>query len=117
MSREESTSHRIDLLPGTYIVELSAPTVFFSDTQSVVIASGQESQLESPLPAAVTVSVGAYPESCRVSIDGTFAGSVPSTQPLTVGVHMLEFDWSEIGGGKKSVRKTIRRDGEQIFEA
>jgi hypothetical protein len=113
-SFEAAENHLVELAAGVYQVELSAPSVYFDSTDRVSIQSEVSQQLV--VPRAVNVRVIAYPENCRVSIDGRFHDSTPFGVALVVGDHDFHFDWGAVGEGQKTVTRTITREGQQIRE-
>ena len=104
---------RLSLPPGSHEVRLSAPGVFYSDTETVVIESRQTRELA--LPQKVSVQLRAYPSNCRVSIGGRDVGWVPTTVDLTIGWHEFRWEWESEGQSIGS-RELVRRTTEQIFK-
>ena len=107
-------SHEIELTPGLYEVELSAPRVYFHRIEDVSIQTQTSRSLA--VPRAVNVRVMAYPANCRVSIDGRDHDSTPFGVVLVLGDHEFGFDWSAVGEGEKTVTHTVTGEGQQIRE-
>ncbi len=100
---------RIEVPPGTYNAQITAPSVFLSLGRQVRIQSGATETIA--LPIATTVKLGANPSRCRVKIDGMDAGYVPAEIQIAVGNHRFEFDWESLGKSLVLTRKiTVRTD-------
>jgi tRNA A-37 threonylcarbamoyl transferase component Bud32 len=108
-----ASGDRLGLPPGRYRVELSAPSVFWRDSRTVEIASGETVELAAP--RAVAVTVGATPGNCQVKIDGRDVGFVPANVQLAIGTHSFDFAWG--GGQTLSVTEEIRPDTTRVFRA
>ncbi len=104
---------RPSLAPGRYQLELTAPSVFWRDSRTVEIASGETVELAAP--RAVAVTVAATPGNCQVKIDGRDVGYVPANVQLVLGSHSFDFAWA--GGQTLSVREEIRADTTRVFRA
>jgi serine/threonine-protein kinase len=104
----------VALAPGSYRVRFLAPSVFYSETRSLEIESGESVQVS--LPGAVSVTVGATPSNCKVSIDGRDVGFVPANVDIVPGTHEFRFEWS---GMDRSLTTTeeIRSDTSRVFRA
>jgi len=113
-SYEAERGTSIDLVPGDHEVEINAPDVFYSETRSVVIVSSTAVPLV--LPPPTTITVGATPGYCRVSIDGVDIGYVPVTLEVVVGTHEFRFDWERLGQSTE-VTRNIRLDTGRVFVA
>ena len=103
------SGERIELQPGTYQAEISAPSVFFAETRELTIASGETEQIT--LPIATSLTVAANPSRCRVKIDGYDAGYVPAEVRITVGQHVFEFDWESLGQALVLTRRITPETG------
>jgi len=115
-SLPEATSHNVSLMPGDYVVELSAPSVFLAAEQrSVTVESGATFTLPN-LPRAVTVQVAAVPGNCVVSVDGREVGPTPFPLEIVVGTHQFTFDWTAIEQGSKNVSVSINSNGQRVVE-
>jgi serine/threonine-protein kinase len=113
VSAPASSSHNIRLLPGTYDVELSAPSVLWSGRRSVTIES--ETSRDQPLPDVVAVRINASPGNCTISINGREMGAPPFTQSLVVGEeYTFVFDWSALDMGTKTITQRINRTTDRI---
>jgi hypothetical protein len=104
----------VALAPGSYRVRFLAPSVFYSETRSLEIESGESVQVS--LPGAVSVTVGATPSNCKVSIDGRDVGFVPANVDIVPGTHEFRFEWS---GMDRSLTTTeeIRPGTSRVFRA
>jgi hypothetical protein len=107
-------SSRIELPPGDYTIQISAPTVFYSEIREVSIASGQTQEVA--LPASTRINIAANPSRCRVKINGQDAGYVPAEVDLTLGQHVFEFDWESLGESL-TLTRNITRQTERVFAA
>jgi serine/threonine-protein kinase len=113
VSAAASSSHNIRLLPGTYDVELSAPSVLWSERRSVTIES--ETSLDQRLADVVAVRINASPGNCKISINGREMGAPPFTQSLVVGgEYTFVFDWSALGLATKTITQRINRTTDRI---
>ncbi len=106
------SSDRIELPAGTYEAQISAPSVFFSESRRLSVASGEV--LELALPMATTVTIAANPSRCRVKIDGRDAGYLPAEVSVSLGTHVFEFDWESLGQSLTLTRE-ISATTDRIF--
>jgi serine/threonine-protein kinase len=104
---------RPSLPPGRHRLELAAPSVFWRETRTVEIASGETVELAAP--QAVAVTVAATPGNCKIKIDGRDVGFVPASVRLAVGAHSFDFAWA--GGQTLSVTEEVRPDTTRVFRA
>lgn len=94
-----SRRHAVELPPGKVTASLVAPEVFFRQTRRLELASAQ--RLELAVPAAVRVTITAYPGNCKVSIDGREVDFVPILDLRVVkGRHEIVFEWPALGASK-----------------
>ncbi len=105
---------RLELEPGSYAVEVTAPSVYYESRQTVEIESGVENLLD--LPSAVSVAIAAAPSHCRVSIDGREVDFVPFAVNLAVGPHTFEFNWETLGRSQ-TIEKLVTRETRRVFAA
>jgi len=110
---DASNRHQIRLAPGRYVVDLSAPSVYWVERRIVTV--GSEQVVEITPPRAVTVQVGANPGNCVVSINGVEVGPPPFPQQIVAGTHTFSFDWGAIGGGVRNITVRVTRNGQQVF--
>ena len=112
-----SSNHNIELQQGTYDVELSAPNVLLEPQQRTAqVQAGKTLNLFSVLPRAVTITVGAVPGNCLVSIDGHESEATPSTTSIVVGRHEFKFGWPGLGTSL-TTSELIQTDGRRVFES
>ena len=112
-----SRNHNIELQQGTYDVELAAPDVFLEPQQRTAqVQEGKTLNLFSVLPRAVTVTVGAVPGNCLVSIDGHESEAAPFTTSIVVGRHEFQFEWPGLGTSL-TTSELIQADGRRVFES
>ena len=112
-----SRNHNIELQQGTYDVELAAPDVFLEPQQRTAqVQEGKTLNLFSVLPRAVTVTVGAVPGNCLVSIDGHESEAAPFTTRMAVGRHQFQFEWPGLGTSL-TTSELIQTDGRRVFES
>ena len=112
-----SRNHRIELQQGTYDVELAAPDVFLEPRQRTAqVQEGKTLNLFSVLPRAVTMTVGAVPGNCLVSIDGHESEAAPFTTSIVVGRHQFQFEWPGLGTSL-TTSELIQTDGRRVFES
>ena len=104
---------RMDLPAGTHNVVFSAPAVFYRESRSVEVRSGETTEVT--LPQAVTITVAATPSNCQVTIDDREVGFVPVQKRLTVGPHKFGFSWQ---GVEETVEVTeeIGPDSTRVFQ-
>jgi hypothetical protein len=108
-----ASSHNIRLLPGTYDVELSAPSVLWGERRSVTIVS--EESRDQRLPDVVAVRFAASPGNCKIRINDREMGAPPFTQNLVVGAeYTFVFDWSALGQGIQTFPQRITRTTDRI---
>ena len=112
-----SSNHNIELQQGTYDVELSAPNVLLEPQQRTAqVQAGKTLNLFSVLPRAVTITVGAVPGNCLVSIDGHGSEATPFTTSIVVGRHEFQFEWPGLGTSL-TTSELIQTDGRRVFES
>ena len=112
-----SRTHNIELQQGTYDVEIAAPDVFLAPQQRAVeVQAGESLNLSSFLPRAVTITVGAVPGNCFVSIDGHERQETPITTSIVVGRHEFQFEWPGLGSSRTR-SELIQTDGQRVFES
>ena len=112
-----SRTHNIELQQSTYDVELAAPDVFLAPQQRAVeVQAGASLNLSSSLPRAVTITVGAVPGNCLVSIDGHERQETPITTSIVVGRHQFQFEWPGLGSSRTR-SEMIQTDGQRVFES
>ena len=112
-----SRNHNIELQQGTYDVELAAPDVFLEPQhRTAQVQEGKTLNLFSVLPRAVTVTVGAVPGNCLVSIDGHESEAAPFTTSIAVGRHQFQFEWPGLGTSL-TTSELIQTDGRRVFES
>ena len=112
-----SRTHNIELQQGTYDVEIAAPDVFLAPQQRAVeVHAGESLNLSSFLPRAVTITVGAVPGNCLVSIDGHERQETPITTSIVVGRHEFQFEWPGLGSSRTR-SELIQTDGQRVFES
>ena len=112
-----SRTHNIELQQGTYDVEIAAPDVFLAPQQRAVeVQAGESLNLSSFLPRAVTITVGAVPGNCLVSIDGHERQETPITTSIVVGRHEFQFEWPGLGSSRTR-SELIQTDGQRVFES
>ena len=70
----------------------------------------------SVLPRAVTITVGAVPGNCLVSIDGHQSEAAPFTTSIVVGRHQFQFEWPGLGTSL-TTSELIQTDGQRVFES
>jgi hypothetical protein len=104
----------VSLPPGRYRVRFLAPSVFYSETREVEIASG--GTVEVSLPAAVPVTVAATPGNCKVAIDGRDVGFVPAAIEIVPGAHEFRFEWAGVDKSL-TVTEEIGPDTVRVFRA
>ncbi len=107
-----ATSHELTLQSGAQTIELTAPQVFMRRTLSI---EGRPGATHSEvLPAPVKVRVAAIPANARVTINGWYAGALPTTVTMAIGSATFEFSWPDTG---KQQRGTVNivNDGQQVF--
>ncbi len=104
----------LELEPGSYSVRIQAPSVFYSDTRQIDLASGSTHTLD--FPPLTSLTVAATPSRCRIRIDGRDAGYVPVQLDITVGTHEFLFDWDHLGKTLKLTR-AITRQTDRVFAA
>ncbi len=110
-------THNIELQQGTYEVELAAPDVFLAPRQRTAqVQAGESLNLFSSLPRAVTITVGAFPGNCLVSIDGHERQEIPITTSIVVGRHQFQFEWPGLGTSL-TTSESIQTDGQSVFES
>ena len=102
----------LELPPGRHRVTFSSPRVFFSDTRTLSIRSGERLQVE--LPPSTSITVAANPSRCRLRIDGRTAGDLPTEVEVTVGEHLFEFTWDALEK-QTSLRRHITARTERVF--
>lgn len=108
-----ATRHEVTAAPGQQQVSLVAANVFFRQTKTLDLASGE--RLELPVPRTVEVNVSANPANCQVSIDGKVVDYTPILDlAIVVGPHRITFDWPALGR-QKSLDVTISRDQQRIY--
>jgi serine/threonine-protein kinase len=107
-----ATNQNVSLRPGGYDIQLSAPDVFFAQSEIVEIGEGQ--QLTLPVPKAVSVNVAAVPSNCRVSIDGRYVDVTPLGLTIVTGRHQFKFEWPALGESLTR-SESISRDQQRIF--
>jgi len=105
---------RLELEPGSYAVEVTAPSVYYGGRHTVEIQSGVENLLD--LPPAVSVAIAAVPSRCRVSIDGREVDFVPFTVNLAVGPHTFVFNWETLGRSQ-TIEESVTRETRRVFAA
>ncbi len=108
-------SRRVELPAGEHSVVLSADEVFFRREQKLRLGSGERQSIRD-FPRAVSVHIAANPANCRVSIDGRFVDTTPTTQKLVLGEHDLQLEWPALGRSTKFTER-ILRDGQRIFKS
>ncbi len=108
------TSKRFDLPPGDYTAQITARSVFLSESRRISIASGKTQTIA--LPIATRLTIAANPSRCRVKIDGMDAGYLPSEVQVTLGNHVFEFDWESLGKSISLTRK-ITPQTDRVFAA
>ena len=112
-----SRNHNIELQQGTYDVELAAPDVLLEPQQRTAqVQEGKTLKLFSVLPRAVTITVGAVPGNCLVSIDGHESEATPFTTSIVVGRHEFQFEWPGLGTSL-TTSELIQTDGRRVFES
>jgi hypothetical protein len=106
-------SHAIEHPPGSVEVTLVAAEVFFRQTKTLELESGERTELA--VPRTVTATIVANPANCRISIDGQVVDFTPiSDLPIVVGAHQVLFEWPALGL-QKNLEVTLSRDGQRIF--
>lgn len=104
----------VAVTPGRHTVELVAEEVFLRQTTIVDVESDQRLPLR--VPKAVAVRITANPANCEVVIDGIDVDVTPiNDRRVVVGSHEFSFHWPALGK-TKTVRKTVSRPGQKIFE-
>ncbi len=94
-----------------------APDVFLEPPQRTAqVQEGKTLNLFSVLPRAVTVTVGAVPGNCLVSIDGHESEAAPFTTRIAVGRHQFQFEWPGLGTSL-TTSELIQTDGRRVFES
>ncbi|MEZ5332053.1 MAG: serine/threonine-protein kinase [Thermoanaerobaculia bacterium] len=111
---QRRTGSPVSLSPGHHKIRVLAPSVFYSVTREVDVASGETATVS--MPAAVSITVAATPGNCQVAIDGRDVGFVPATVDIVPGSHEFHFVWS---GLDKTLTETeeIRPDTTRVFRA
>ena len=112
---DSSGNHQITLSPGRYVVELSAPSVFWVSADRPPITVASEQVVTIRVPPVVGVRVVANPGNCVVSIDGVVVGPQPFDIQLVTGRHTFTFDWTGISQGLRHMPFTVGIDTRQIF--
>ncbi len=108
------TQGEIAVPPGTHEVVILAEEVFLRQTSTVEIRSDERKGVR--VPKAVAVRITANPANCQVTVDGIDVGATPITnRRMVVGSHEFLFYWPA-EGVRKTVRKTVQREGQRISE-
>lgn len=87
---ELTSSSRITLTPGTHKLELSNASVFYRDSRSVTVKSGQVVQIN--VPGTANITVDTFPTYDKVSVDGVPTGiDSDNNRSITVsrGPHVI----------------------------
>ena len=106
------TRGEVPVVAGRHKVVLVAEDVFLRQTSDVEIGSGERKSLRTP--KAVAVNITANPANCEVSVDGVFVDSTPiNDRRMVIGSHNFSFYWP-ILDVRKSVRRTVSREGQRI---
>ena len=106
-------AHRITLQPGTYDIEIAAPTVFLRQTlPDVEVQSNQEFNLSSFLPRTVILTVNAEP-GCSISIDGNAHEDPPFRLSIVPGPHDFSCEWQS-DGSTTTVSEDIGTEGQTV---
>jgi Protein kinase domain len=90
---EAGNGRTLPLAAGTHRIELSAPQVFFKETRTVEIQSGQPTALQ--LPSLVHVKITTHPGTALILVDGLSTGIESlGDQAILVsaGAHTIGFE-------------------------